>query len=90
MKETTINVIFCPPVSIYPTPPSDISKCEKVNCPICNGEMWLSVKKKTIKQMCEAHKQEFFFGCHSCFEKEINKIKKSGIFHKNTYHRIDI
>ncbi len=75
-KEKTVAVIFCPPLSSYKEQPSDISKCELIDCPLCKEKMWLSEKKNAIKKLCEITKREIFFGCYDCFEKEFKNNKE--------------
>lgn len=74
-EEKHLAVIFCPPLSRYKEQPSDMSKCELVNCPLCKEKMWFSEKKKAIKRACEIAKREIFFGCYDCFVKEYQTNK---------------
>ncbi len=78
-NDKEIAIIFCPPYSKYKVQPSDISKCELVDCPVCKEKMWFSEKKKSMKELCELAGKDIFFGCYDCFEKEVNNNREKYI-----------
>lgn len=71
MKEQKVAVIFCAPQSLYPVPPKDVSKCELIDCTICNKPMWLSEKKKDWMKISKAAKMKIILECYICFEKRV-------------------
>lgn len=91
-KESTndLVVIFCPPLANYDKPPADMSKCEKVKCPICDRNMWFSEKKKSFKKLSEALGKQIWFGCYSCFKKYIIEGKISGKIDLSEFYEIEL
>ena len=71
MKEKDVVVIFCPPVSLYPKKPDDISEATKEPCPVCHELMWFSEKKKLMKAISENLQKNIIHECHACFEKRM-------------------
>jgi hypothetical protein len=69
IEDADIVVLFCPPLSLYQEPPTDLSKCELVDCPSCENKMWLSEKKKLLKEFSIAMEKEIINECYICFAK---------------------
>lgn len=67
-----INLIPCPPLSLYETQPRDQSLSEIVDCPHCNKKMWLSEKKKSLIKN-NPHKITLL--CYFCIESELRNLK---------------
>jgi len=73
IRLSDVVVLFCPPLSQYPEQPSDITKCELVDCPICKQPMWFSEKKKALKEMAEKLGKEIIWECFVCFKDRVQK-----------------
>lgn len=71
-------LIFCAPLNAYPNQPKDQSKCELIDCPVCNEKMWLSEKKKYWLGMSKGMDRDIFLACYPCFMKWANKKVESG------------
>lgn len=72
-KIKNISIIFCPPLSLFPNKPEDISEATKINCPFCKKKMWFSKKKKQVKKTSELLGREILLTCMICLE---NMVKK--------------
>lgn len=70
MTHETI-VVMGPPLSSYPTAPSDQSKADLHDCPFCKNKMWLSVKKKKLLIFHSCLGNEIILGCYECIKKFI-------------------
>lgn len=66
-EKKEIVALFCPPLSKYPEQPSNISKCELIDCPQCNKKMWLSEKKKEVIDQW-VNIREIIMLCYDCFK----------------------
>ena len=73
-----MSIIFCPPLKDYPEQPSDQSKCELIDCPICNEKMWLSEKKQYWLGLSKGMDREIFLACYPCFMKWTHEKIKNG------------
>lgn len=62
-----VAAIFCPPKSVFPTPPLDQSACRLIDCPECKKPMWISVKKKLLLDDFKLINQEVILECYICF-----------------------
>jgi transcription elongation factor Elf1 len=69
MKDNYCFVIFCPPLSIFPIAPKDQPRCTEINCPHCNKHMWISEKKRAIKDSCKKDGKDILLACYVCFAK---------------------
>jgi len=47
--------IMCPPLSKMPQPPHDQPGCEQENCPNCGLPMWVSRKKRLMRDKYKTH-----------------------------------
>jgi hypothetical protein len=74
-KNKELAIIICPTFSEFPEQPSDQSKCELIDCPLCINKMWLSQKKKILFIFSENINKDIFLGCYDCFEKFAKKNK---------------
>lgn len=81
-----VAVLFCAPLSKYPTQPEDISKADPVPCPTCAGMMWLSEKKKMWKEISEKLGKEILMECYDCF---MDRVKENPEMLRDHY-RVDI
>ena len=73
MDNENMAIIMCPPLSLYPEQPSDISKCELVDCPKCNEKMWLSEKKKEWEKISMMMGKEILKCCFNCLKKIVRE-----------------
>lgn len=71
-----LATIICPPFAHYKQQPSDMSKCELVDCPTCNEKMWLSEKKKEILHYHEMLSHEILCECYICFTRRVKDDPK--------------
>jgi len=66
-----VAIIFCPPISKFPEPPNDVSKCRKIDCPKCNNAMWLSEKKEFWLEECKINDWDYLLECFNCFTETV-------------------
>ncbi len=66
LPECDVAIIFCLLLRDYPVQPTDISKAEPVLCPECSQMMWLSEKKKAMKEEYERQKLRILLCCVDC------------------------
>jgi hypothetical protein len=73
MNQNKLAIIFCPPQSLFPVQPSDISKAMLVDCPTCDKPMWLSKMKKKKMQEFSKLGADIIFECYLCFEETVKE-----------------
>lgn len=89
-EEKDLAIIFCPPLSEYPEPPKDISKCRLVDCPLCQQKMWLSEKKEAIKKLVDILEKKYFYGCYTCLTEMAKEMNLEGLLKDSKMIRIDL
>lgn len=47
------GIIICAPVKKFPMPPKDQKGCELDVCPHCETKIWISAKKRALKDCLE-------------------------------------
>ena len=69
-------VIMCPPYPEYEEAPKDQSHSELLDCPMCNGKMWLSQKKKGVLLFESCTGRDIILGCYDCIRKLMKSERK--------------
>lgn len=64
-----IIIIMCPPLKTYAEPPADQPGCLKDKCPHCAEEIWISTRKRVIRD-CNSPNTVMIF-CYDCMKKKI-------------------
>lgn len=67
-KSNNVALTFCPPLSTHPEQPKDGSECSIEECPHCQQEMWLSIKKKELMKLAEKMGKDNVLTCYTCLE----------------------
>ncbi len=63
--------IFCAPLSLCPNPPDDQQDCVVEKCPQCDVDMWVSIKKRKIRDNAKIKKKnDVKVWCGICVVKE--------------------
>ncbi len=68
-------IIMCPSLLLYPEPPKDQPGCELDNCPYCNKKMWISKKKRALREALA--KKPLIVACYDCLTEMVAKGKLS-------------
>ena len=89
-KQKDMGIIFCPDLKTYAKQPSDISKCELVDCPHCDDKMWFSEKKRIVKGLYESTGKEILFACYPCFERIAKQMAKDGLFNMTDFIQVHL
>jgi len=63
-----LNIVMCPPLSSYETPPPDQPGCELFDCPKCKQPMWLSKKKRGMLLFLSLSNKEIMLCCYHCLK----------------------
>ncbi len=86
-EENNFVIIPCPPLSDYKEQPADQSLCTAEACPLCQQDMWLSVKKKEFIRIGEAIGKEIFLACYHCLTQELatNDKLRSALVKSKTF-----
>lgn len=64
----TLAVIMCPPVNMFPVPPPEQPNCEKTTCSDCNQLIWISEKKRNIRD--SRSKEASYIVCYVCLKRK--------------------
>jgi hypothetical protein len=76
IKSDNPIIIPCPPLSNYKEQPNDQSVCTAEPCPLCDKNMWLSLKKKAMIEAAELAEREIFLACYNCITRALEKSDK--------------
>ncbi len=63
--------VICPPLSDYPQPPRDQPGCELEKCPHCSEKMWISAKKRNLRNDKIISPENIY--CYTCMYKKAEK-----------------
>jgi hypothetical protein len=70
-----LAVLMCPPLSMFPAhPPPDQPGCEKASCDDCARPIWISEKKRAIRD--SRPKAASYVVCYFCLKKKARSDKK--------------
>jgi len=67
-------LIPCPDLKYHKKPLKDQPGCEAEECPECSKKMWVSSKKRMVREQAEI---EYKFLCYPCMKIYIISIAKS-------------
>ncbi len=63
MKTDKFIYVGCIPVEAHPEHPTDQSPCVKEICPHCKRDMWVSEKKRKIRETCPRKVKVYCLEC---------------------------
>ena len=82
--------IMCIPVSMSPHPPTNQPDCEIEDCPKCGNQMWISRKKRMMRDKTQSHYIVKCWCMDCLITIHVKEMKLKHANHKTEFNIIDL